>query len=80
MRKYKQNFKVGDLVINISEYDLGFNDLYTVLKPKEMAIVIDIDNSNGSWVKLCAESGTIGWYLNYVGHLRLVSEIKNLTD
>jgi len=80
MNKYKQNFKVGDLVINISDYDLGFNDLYTILKPKEMAVVIDIDNSNGSWVKLCSESGTIGWYLNYVGHLRLVSEIKNLTN
>ena len=78
--KYKRNFKIGDLVINISDYDLGFSDLYTILRPKEMAIVIAIDNRHGSWVKLCTESGTIGWYMNYVGHLRLVSEIKNLTS
>tara|TARA_R100000315_G_C5079479_1_gene46093 strand:- start:206 stop:457 length:252 start_codon:yes stop_codon:yes gene_type:complete len=73
---YRRDFKVGDLVINVSDYDLGFNDLYTILKPREMAVVVDIDNKNGAWVKLCSESGTVGWYLNYVGHLRLVSEIK----
>jgi|TARA_R110002012_G_scaffold317902_1_gene535185 hypothetical protein len=78
--KYRRNFKLGDLVINISDYDLGFNDLYTILKPKEMAIVIAVDNKHGAWVKLYTESGTVGWYLNYVGHLRLVSDIKGLTN
>ena len=79
MTNHRQNFKIGDLVINISDYDLGFNDLYTVLKPKEIAIVVGIDKRNGAWIKLYSESGTIGWYLNYVGHLRLLSDFKNLT-
>jgi hypothetical protein len=69
-----ENFKIGDLVINVSEYDLGFHDIYTILKPKEMAIVIDVDKSKKGWIKLYTESGTIGWYLNWTGYLLLVSK------
>jgi len=69
-----ENFKIGDLVINVSDYDLGFHDLYTILKPKEMAVVIDVDLKRRGWIKLYTESGTIGWYLNYTGYLLLVSK------
>ena len=73
-----QNFKVGDLVINVSDYDLGFTELYTILKPKEMAIVIEVDKKREGWIKLYTESGTIGWYLNYSrSYLLLVSNCSD---
>ena len=60
--------------MNASSYDLGFNDLYTILKPKEMAIVVGIDKKHGGWIQLYSESGTLGWYLNHTGYLRLISK------
>ena len=73
-RNIMETFKVGDLVINVSDHELGFNELYTILKPKEMAIVVEVDLKRRGWIKLYTESGTIGWYLNYTGYLLLVSK------
>ena len=76
-KRYFENFKIGDLVMNTSDYDLGFNDLYTILKPKEMAIVVGIRENHERWIQLYSESGTLGWYLSHTGYLMLISKGKN---
>jgi len=66
------NLKVGDLVLNTNTFPLAFSNLKTFMEPNETAVVVGVDV--GNWVRLRTESGVVGWYLNFFGYLRILSD------